>query len=302
MIRVATIPFQRSMQSSIAISQDRLTKTQTQLATGKKANSLSELGDSAPRVLAAQTLLAAQDAQGANATRLGTTLSLYDANINNIDAAAGTLRTQIMTALGTGQTVGLQGAVEQAFQEIRSALNANSGGGPLFSGSQADPQPFKPASVAGTIGQTPDTAFTSDDVRASARVGDNLDVTYGINAKELGSGMLAVFRTLAEVGTIGATPTAAQTAALKAAVSQLDTATSEVRTINGENGRKQEQVETLATRADERGSLLKSVISEAVDADYGQIATNLQQEQMMLKASYSVFGQLAGMSLVDYIR
>jgi flagellar hook-associated protein 3 FlgL len=192
--------------------------------------------------------------------------------------------------------------VEGAFGQVRAALNASDGSGPLFGGAQTDTQPFTPTKLSDTIGATPATAFANDQVRASARVAENTDVTYGVVASDIGSGMLAVFRTLAEAGPIGATLTDTQKTALTTAMGQLDTALPAVRAVNAENGRKQAQVDALATRADDRATLLQDTISRVEDADFGQISIDLSQQQTVLKASYSVFTQLSGLSLVNYLR
>lgn len=302
MIRVATIPLQRTLSSSIQQAQQRLADTQLQLNSGKKANDLAGLGIDAGRTLSARSLRSAQDAQSSAAKRLGTTLSLYDANISSIDNAGSDLRQKIMTVIGTGQTAGLQGAIEGAFDQFRAAMNATDGSGPLFAGAQTDATPFKPRTLADTIGETPATAFGNDDVRASARIGDGVDLTYGVGARELGSGMLSAFQTLAAAGTIGETLTPGQLDALKTALGQIDGALPQVRTLNAENGRKQVQAETLAVRGEERSDLLTNLISDAEDADYGEIAMQLTQQQTVLKASYSVFTQLSDLSLTQYLR
>ncbi len=302
MIRVATVPFQNTLSQAIQRAQGKLAATQTQLNTGKKASTLAGLGTDAARTLSARTVLARQEAQSKSATRLGTTLSLYDANITSIDSGATDLRQTILTAIGTKSGAGLQASIDSAFGQFRTALNATDGSGLLFGGSQTGDAPFKPATLAETIGATPATAFANDQVRASARVGEATDVTYGIVASDIGSTMLAAFRTLAEAGTIGETMTAAQQDALGTAVNQIATALTSVRAVNAENGRNQSQVETLATRGEERAILLKDSISRVEDADFGQISIDIAQQQSVLKASYSVFGQLSGMSLVDYLR
>ncbi|KQO05261.1 flagellin [Sphingomonas sp. Leaf242] len=302
MIRVATLPFQNTLSQAIQRAQSKLAATQTQLNTGKKASTLAGLGTDAARTLSARTVLARQESQSASATRLGTTLSLYDANITSIDTGATDLRQSILTAIGTGSGAGLQASIDSAFGQFRTALNATDGSGPLFGGSQTGDVPFKPATLADTIGATPATAFANDLVRASARVAEGTDLTYGVVASDLGSTMLAAFRTLAEAGTIGDKMTAAQKDALGTAVNQIATALTGVRAVNAENGRKQSQVETLATRGEERATLLKDSISRVEDADFGQISTDLAQQQSVLKASYSVFGQLTSMSLVDYLK
>ncbi|HEX8484298.1 flagellin [Sphingomonas sp.] len=302
MIRVATIPLQRTLSNSIQKAQKKLGETQIQLDSGKRVSDLAGLGSKAVRTLSTRSLLARQEAQVSAANQLGTTLSLYDANITAIDNNAAELREKLVSALGTGQTPGMQGAIEGAFDLFRGAINGRDGEAPMFAGAQTDTPPFNLLTLNDAIGATPATAFANDGVRAAARVGDGVDVVYGVTANELGSGLLSAFRTLAEAGPYGATPTVAQTDAMRAAIAQIDTALPQVRAINAENGRKQEQVERLAVRGEDRAVLLKDVISRNEDADWGQISIDLAQQKTVLQASYSVFSQLSGLSLVNFLR
>ena len=301
MNRVATIPLQRTMSDAIQRTQVKIAATQLQQATGIKAQTYAALGTESVRNLSARTLVTTQDAHAKVANRLGTTLAIYDANITSIDTIGADLRIDMMTAIGTGKAAGLQQAIEAAFDQFRSALNASEGGLPLFGGAQTA-QPFTPAKLADTVGLDPAQAFTNDDVRASARVGENLDVAFGITASELGTDMLAAFRTLAEAGNFGETPTGAQLATLRTALGQMDTALSGVRAVNAGNGRRQAQVETLGLRAEERSLILRDIISRNEDADFGQVAIDLAQQKAILQASYSVFSQLSELSLVNFLR
>lgn len=301
MNRVATIPLQRTMSDAIGRTQSKLAATQAQLSTQTRAQSFSALGTEAVRNLSARTLVATQEAHSKVADRLGTTLAIYDANITGIDTVAANLRIDMMTAVGLGKTSGLQEAIESAFDQFRSALNASEGGLPLFGGAQTT-QPFLPEKLADTVGIDPADAFANDDVRASARVGDGLDVEFGVTASELGTDLLAAFRTLAEAGRFGDTPTAAQLDSLRTALGQVDTALAGVRAVNANNGRRQAQVETLGIRAQERTLILKDIISRNEDADLGQVAIDLAQQKAMLQASYSVFAQLSELSLVNFLR
>jgi flagellar hook-associated protein 3 FlgL len=301
MTRVATVPLQRSLSDAIQRSQQKLAATQLQLDTGKKANSFAALGTQAVRNLSAHSLVAQADAHSAVANQVGTTLSLYDTNITGLDTMGSDLKQQLLTAVGTGDSPGLQDTINAAFDQFRSILNASQGGQPLFGGSQTT-QPFTPQTLQDTIGATPQTAFTNDQVKASARVGDNVDVQYGVTASDLGSGMLSAFQTLAGLGPIGTKLTDAQTAALKTAMGQIDTGLGSVRAVNAENGRKQAQLETLGTRADQRSLVYKDIISRNEDADLGQVAIDLEQQKTVLQASYSVFSQLSSLSLINYLR
>jgi len=302
MTRIATIPLQRTLSGAVQQAQRRLADTQLQLNSGKKAKDLAALGGAAVRTLSARTALATQAAQSAATSRLGTTLSLYEVNITAIDTVASDLKTQLMAAVGTGSTATLPGSIDSAFSQIRSALNATDGFEPLFGGARGDEVPFKPATLADTVGVTPESAFGNDDVRAAAPVGGGATLTYGITARDLGSGLLAALQTLAAAGPIGDTPTAAQRDALNSAIGQIDAALPQVRGLNASNGLRQTQMATLASRADDRAALLQKLVSDNEDADYGEISMALTQQKTMLEASYAVFGQVSSLSLVNYLR
>lgn len=302
MTRVATIPLQQIMSNAMLRSQQALAESQMQLDTGKKAQDYAGLGTDAVRVLSARSMLAQQQANSSVATRLGTTLQLYDANLTEIDRSASDLRQQLMSAIGTNDSPGLQDAVGNAFSSFRTAINGTDAGTPLFAGGQTNSAPFTPQTLSDTIGLTPANAFTNDNVRASAHVGDGADLQYGIGASDVGSNLMLAFRTLAEAGPFGQKLTAAQASAIQTAIGQLDTGLSDVRAANAENGRKQNLVEAMAARADDRSRLLEDLIGKSEDADLGQVASDLSQRTTILQASYSVFRQLNELSLANYLR
>lgn len=300
MTRIATIPQQRLTADAIQRNQARLAVTQAQLASGRKANDLAALGTDAVRTLTTHSMLARSEAQSGVARQLGTTLALYNTAISGVDTLGTNLQQSLLTAQGTGETASLQDTIESAFSQFSALLNADEGGVPLFGGGQST-APFAPATLA-ELSATPASDFSDGTVHASARVADNLDMTYGITAREVGGGLAQVFRTLADAGPFTGALTPAQHSALKAAGTALDDAMTGVRALNAENGHRQAKAETLATRADERANLFKGIISANEDADLGQIAMDLSQQKTMLQASYSVFSQLSSLSLVDYLR
>lgn len=302
MSRVATIPLQRVMADAISRAQEKLAVTQQRLHTGKKAADFADLGTETVRNLSAHSLLARQDAQSTVAKRVATTLSLYQGNLEGIEQATTDLRQEILQSVGTGKAAGLQEAIQTAFDQFRTALNAAEGGTPLFGGSQVAQSPFAIDTLAQAAATPAAAAFRDDAVRASARVADGVDVQYGIGASQIGKDLYEAFRTLAQAGSIAETPDATQMAALQQAVSQIDAGLAGLRDVNAQNGRKQNQVETLTTRGEERSLLLKGVIESNEDADLGQVALDLAQQKTVLEASYSVFSQLSGLSLVSFLR
>lgn len=302
MNRVATMPLQRLVAAGLQRAQGQLASSQQQLATGKKAGDFASLGTDGTRILSAHAVASRHEAYQGAANRLETTLSLYDAQIGGMDTAMSDLKSQILGAIGTGRSAGLQSAIETAFGQVRAALNSSVDGVPLFGGSQTEGDAFRATTLADTGTMTPDQIFANDDVRARSRIADGVDITYGITAREAAEGILSAFATLAQVSPIGDAPTDAQRTALETAIGRIQNGLSSLRDVGGENGRRQSQVETLATRAGQRAQLLRNVIGDAEDADLGQIAIDLSRNKTIMEASYSVFSQLAGLNLGNYLK
>ncbi|WP_300973720.1 flagellin [Sphingomonas sp. LHG3406-1] len=300
--RVASIPMQRSLFDSIAVSQRKLAETQQQMATGKKAPDFASLGIETMRNLSARTLLARQEAHAAVGNRVGTTLALMDVQMAGAEEALNKLRDGLLSAIGTGRANGLQEVAEEAFQRFRTALNSDEGGVYLFAGSQTSTPPYRPATLAATALIPGSGAFANDDVVASARVTEGLDVTYGTTASAIGTEVHEAFRTLALGGAIGDVPTAAQATAISQAISQLNDGLKTLRAAHAENGRRQAQIENLSDKAAERTLILEKLVARNEDADMAEVASTLVQRKTTLEASYTLFGRLANLSLVNFLR
>lgn len=300
-MRVATIPLQQTTALSMQRAQQKLTATQAQLSTGKKAPDLAALGSEAVRTLSAHTLLAKQEAHAQNATRLGTTLSLYETSITAVENGSMELGQRLATAVGTGESAGLGEAIAASFDQFRSMLNATEGGLPLFGGGIVG-TPFVPSKLS-DLTTIPDAdQFVDGTAISRARVGDGLDLDYGITASRLGKDMVKVYKDLLATGPFGDRLTDAQKTALTTIKGDLDKAVAGIRTVNAENGRRLAQTDTLTDRANERALVLKDVISRNEDADLAQVAMDLAMHKTTLQASYSVFTQLNELSLLNYLR
>jgi len=301
MTRVATLAFQNSLSTAMQRAQQSLADANMQLSTQKKVQDYAGLGSDAPRVLSASSMLAQQQAQSKVASRVDTTLGFYDVSLTAIDDSVSALKTKLLNAVGTGDSPSLDSAIEGAFNDFRNALNTTEAGVPIFAGSQTDTRPFLPQTLADMAGIDPDAAFANDDVRASARLGDNIDLQYGIGASDIGTGLVEAFSTLAALGPFGAKLTDAQMEGLKTAMGQIDAGLSGVRSVNGRNGDTQNQVEALGKRSEDRATLLTQVIGDAEDADLGQVAIDITTRTTILNASYSAFSKLSNLSLVNFL-
>lgn len=302
MARIATLAMQNTLASAMARSQESLAESQLALASGKKATDYAGLGADAVRTLSARSLLSQQESYQANTSRLSTTLALYDANLTDLDDSLTDFRTEIYTAIGAGNYPNLDTLIENAFAELKNTLNATESGVPLFAGSQTSKEPFTPDSLDDLIGLDPADAFANDSVIQSSRVGQGIDLDYGILASDVGTKLVQAFKTLAEGGPYDTDElTAEQIATLETALGELDTGMKDLRAANSTNGQNQNRIDTMSDRAEERTTLLTELVGKVEDADLAQVALDISNRQTVLEASYSVYAKLQDMSLVNYI-
>ena len=302
MTRAATSALHISMADAIQLAQARMGDSQRQLASGKKAASFADLETPAVNALSVHSMLGRNQAYGLVGRQLGTTLSLYDASLNALDSGLSELKQTVQTAIGGNNGMGLQSSIETAFDQFSGILNTSEGGGYLFGGSRGLDQPFSPASLTEATGMTDSQAFQSDDARLTARLSDQQSMQYGVGAAAIGTDALHAFRTLSAAGPFGAVLTDTQTAQLKSAIGEIESALTHVRAANAENGRNQARLETITEHNDDRHVLLSDIVSRNEDADLAKVATDLSRQQTVLEASYSIFGQLGQLSLASYLR
>lgn len=301
MSRVATFSLQNIVVSSMQQSQQKLAVSQNQLATGKKAPDFASLGAGAIPSLAAHSLLARQEAQATVRSQINTKMSIQDSAMNDITATATDLKNQLLTVIGTGQSDGLQATIEGAFQQFRWAINMNDGGEALFGGSQTDSDPFAPQTFDALATTDEADAFRNDQVKVSGHVADGVDMRFGVLASDIGTDIFKAFKTLAQAGSIGRTPTEDQKSAIESAITQIDKGLDRLQGINAENGRKMAQLEELDARAGARTVLMQDIISHHEEADLSQVAIDISQRKTILEASYSVFSQLSKLGLINYL-
>lgn len=303
MSRVATLPTQTALVTALGRSQASVAEANVQLSSFKKVQDYAGLAGSTRRVLSAATLQAQLQAQSDVAKRVGTTLSFYDFSLTDLDSGMADLKKKLLSAIGEGNGNGIDQAIQEAFTGLRTALNATEAGVPLFAGGQTGTLPFVPQTLGDlTKLGSPAAAFANDDTRVSARIEGDTDLSYGITASELGSGLVKAFQTLAGLGSFSKTMTKAQIDGLNTAMAQIDEGVGPLRTISGRNGDLRNHVDTVLARAQDRITLLSEVIGDGVDADLKQVATDLSIRTTILNASYAAFTKLNGMSLVDYLR
>ncbi|EZP48683.1 hypothetical protein [Sphingomonas sp. RIT328] len=302
MSRVATLPTQIMLNSAIARGQESVANANLELGTFKKVQTYADLGADTRRMLTAATMRAQQQAQKDVSQRVGSTLSLYDLALTGVHDSLNDLSGKLLSAIGQHNGGGVAQAAKEAFDTFRTALNSSEAGVPIFAGGQTETLPFVPKTLADllTLG-SPAAAFANDQTRATAHIDGDTDLSYGITADEVGTGIVEAFQTLAGLGDLPKQLTSAQEDEIGKAIAQINKGLEPLKKANGRNGDLRKHVEGLADSAEQRITLLNGVIGDAVDADVRQVATDLSARSMALNASYAALTKLNTLSLANFL-
>ncbi|MFZ5609679.1 MAG: hypothetical protein ACOY99_08715 [Pseudomonadota bacterium] len=307
MTRVASFAQSQALLQGILNNQSRIFEAQKQVNTGKKTDEFRGIASQTSTLVGAKSLLARTQSYlnaGAEADR---TISAYDVQLNFILENARNLRQTVLEAISNNEAVGFGGILGDAFNLITSALNTKVGGKFLFSGSRSDQPAVNTTTLSDLIAlPTASDAFDNDQLKASTRVTDGFDLSYGVLAEDIGSGLFASIKRLAEFnagpgGPIDGALTAAQRTFLEGELQQLDGAIQTAQNqqvLNGLNAKKLGEVLDL-----QRGqtAFLEVFVADIEDVDIAEAITRLNNDRTALEASYRVVGSVSRLSLVQFL-
>jgi len=308
MTRVSSHSIQQSTIDSIGRAQEKMSTLQLQLATGKKASSFRDLGADTTKTLSARTALDRTQAFQGVSKQLTNTLNLYDIKFGQLNTLGDNLKISL-SQKSDAQSGSLQMAVEQAFVEFRSILASDDAGFPMFSPPKGEGDAFKlstftdAALLAGeTNDEADERAFGTSTGKNSTLVAEGVSMAYGADARTAGSSMLAAFRTLASQWPLSNPLTSAQSSAIDTAITQFNQAQLDNNAQTSENGANIKRLADIDDLANRRSDTLNQIVSSYEDANMAEVASKISQQKTLLEASYALFSQLSGLSLVNYLR
>jgi flagellar hook-associated protein 3 FlgL len=272
------------------------------VSTGRKATRLEDLGGDAARTFSARTALAREATYEAASQRTASTLAQQDTVLEALHDAGQSLHNLILKAVGTGRGEGLRTELQLAFGQAWQTLNARDAGRPMFSGTQPnDPFTVKSLDDLAALDDVRD-AFANDGGRAHVRLADSQGMTYGLHADEIGSRIVEAMHLLAKTDLPAGAIDGATVQRLTEAAGLLGDGLTQLREVQGANGRRQEVADRMKSEAVERRNLLEHTIGDLEDADVTAAAVELATARTALETSYAVFAQLRNLSLVNYLK
>lgn len=307
MTRVASFSQNQGLLTGMLRNQADLFKAQQQVTTGKKSQDYKGIASDTSTLVSARSLKSQADSFVRSGERVSQTLSTNDLQLSTIVDTARDIQAAITQALASDDATGLRETIDQSFLLLSSTLNTQIGGSYVFGGSRVRTVPFTPQSLQ-ELAALPSAAdaFANDQLRATARIADNMELSYGVLADEVGADIMNWLRDFAlfdasPSGDLGGQLLPDQRTYLTSQLRGLDDAIQTVQSVQVSNGLKQAQVEDLGVRMTERGVFLENFIAELEDVNMAEAISRLQNEQTALEASYRSFATLSDLSLTRFI-
>lgn len=302
MARIASLPAQRELQSLLARQREQLSAAAVQQASALRIADYGELGADTGRLLTAQGAIDQIEGQTRVARRVGASLTMYETRMAEMQTIMKDLSKAITDVLGglDGDTLLDRAALD--YRQFRAAANAENEGEALFGGSRSNGAPLTPETMADTVTTLPADAIRDDGVRGSARLGDGVDLRYGVGLSEFGGAFVAGFATLAGLGTLPARPTAAQLATLTTAKQQIEAGLEQLRAADARNGGVQNRVDQMIEQGETRRIALTELAGSIRDSDTLALATEITARRTALQVSYEAYSVMTQISLVDVLR
>jgi len=307
MTRVSSFGRQQVMVASLLNRQANVFKDQEQITTGKKARNYSGLASEITTLLGAKTVFGQTQSYLGAANHVNRFLRTNDIQLGSVVTNAQNIRESILNAISQEQTLTLNESMGQAYSSIVSALNTSIGGVHVFGGGRTNVAPVTGKDISSLVAApSVSSLFQNDQRRASAKIGQNTTMKYGLLADEVGSGVIQVFKDIADYnvgpsGPLSGKLNNSQISFLKSELTKMDSAISNLRVLVARNGTRQKNVDNFISENNKQTVFLKGFISDIEDVNVAEAITRLNNDQTALEASFKITSRLDSLSLLKFL-
>lgn len=287
-----------------------LDKTQEKIASGRNANSYAGFGNQT-QVLTATIAANARIDAYTDATKFAVTqVDLQDTQLTGLSNLATQLKKAISDAVANNDGSTLMTQAQSIFEQAASILNSKDANGDyIYSGGKTDVAPVTVNTLAGlqalpALGG----AFANGDLKKSVQVADGVNVSYGVTASDVATGLMQMLKDIADfdaggTGNFSGTPnlTGAQQNFLTGAIAQATNVATALNATTAANGYVANRLSDAQDQQAQLNTLYKGFVSNIQDTDMAKAATQLSLNQTQLQAALQVTAGLHQLSLLNYL-
>ncbi len=308
--RVATSTQTALMLSQIQNAGAALDKTQQQIASGKNATTYAGFGDQAQVLTASISANARNDAY-TNATQFAVTQTdLQDTQLTSLSSLAASLTKAVTDAVSNNDATTLMTQAQSIFDQASAILNSKDANGDyIYAGGKTDVPPVTVGSLS-ALEALPSVsgAFANGDLTKSVQVADGVNVSYGLTASGVATGLMQALQDVAQfdAGPSGnfnsaTSLTSAQSTFLTNAIAQNTTVATNLNATTAANGYVSNRLTDAQSQQASMSTLFAQFISNIQDTNMADAATQLSLNQTQLQAALQVTAGLNKLSLLNYL-
>ena len=308
--RVATASQTAFYLSQIQGASAALDKTQAQIASSKNATTYAGFGDKAQVLTATLAAGARNDAYATGTTFASTQVDLQDTQLSSLSGLAAQLKKAVSDAVANNSASTLVDQAQSIFDQASAILNSKDANGDyIYSGGKTDVAPMTATSLS-SLASMPSvsSAFANGDLKKSVQVADGVNVSYGLTASDIATGLMQQLASIAQFdsgssGNFAATDnlTQAQTSFLTAAITSTTSMASDLNAVQASNGYVSNRLTDATSRQTDMNTLYKNFASSIQDTNMAAAATQLSLNQTQLQAALQVTAGLHQLSLLNYL-
>ena len=294
--------------AQMGVTQDRLSKTQTQLSTTKQINKPSDAPDQAATITRLKSAIDRQNAYVSTINSVKDKLSQQETAASNATDVLTRLKELTIQAANDTYSGVDRKSIDLEVMQLRDQLlslanTQDVNGNFIFSGSRVGKQAF-------ATDENGKLVYQGDQTVSATGVGDQSAVDInrsGTNPfdkivrldesnKKMAVGFFQV------IDDLSAALQSNNSGDIKRAVGEMTTLQQGLSDSLASIGAATNKIDNQASLAEENVLRMKSTLSQVEDTDYTEAITKMNKDILALQAAQSSFAKIAQLNLFDYIK
>ena len=294
--------------AQMGVTQDRLSKTQTQLSTTKQINKPSDAPDQAATITRLKSAIDRQNAYVSTINSVEDKLSQQETAASNATDVLTRLKELTIQAANDTYSGVDRKSIDLEVRQLRDQLlslantqdvNCNF----IFSGSRVGKQAFATDENGKLVYQGDQTVSATGvgdqsavDINRSGTNPFDKIVRLDENNKKMAVGFFQV------IDDLSAALQSNNSGDIKRAVGEMTTLQQGLSDSLASIGAATNKIDNQASLAEENVLRMKSTLSQVEDTDYTEAITKMNKDILALQAAQSSFAKIAQLNLFDYIK
>lgn len=294
--------------AQMGVTQDRLSKTQTQLSTTKQINKPSDAPDQAATITRLKSAIDRQNAYVSTINSVKDKLSQQETAASNATDVLTRLKELTIQAANDTYSGVDRKSIDLEVRQLRDQLlslanTQDVNGNFIFSGSRVGKQAFATDENGKLVYQGDQTVSATGvgdqsavDINRSGTNPFDKIVRFDENNKKMAVGFFQV------IDDLSAALQSNNSGNIKRAVGEMTTLQQGLSDSLASIGAATNKIDNQASLAEENVLRMKSTLSQVEDTDYTEAITKMNKDILALQAAQSSFAKIAQLNLFDYIK